>query len=90
MNFDSIAQFEYRGKNANLYKTNFVISKFKSTLCITLLKAKILAKIIDISIGNKKNCCKRKKSYNVFGSTISIVMYVDTLFCTFVRSLANK
>ena len=86
---DSIAQFEYRGKNANVYKTNFFTSNFKSTLCITLLKAKLLAEIIEISIGNKKDCCKRKKGYNVFGSTF-VVMYVDTVFCTFVRSFANK
>ena len=33
---------------------------------ITLLKAKLWAKIIEISIGNKKNCGKEKKSY-VFG-----------------------
>ena len=59
-------QFEYSGKNANVYKTNFFTSNFKSTLCITLLKAKLLAKIIEISIGNKK-IVVRKKSYNVFG-----------------------
>ena len=54
-------QFEYSGKNANVYKTNFFTSNFKSTLCITLLKAKLLAKIIEISIGNKKNFVKKKK-----------------------------
>ena len=59
-------QFEYSGKNANVYKTNFFTSNFKSTLCITLLKGKLLAKIIEISIGNKK-IVVRKKSYNVFG-----------------------
>ena len=59
-------QFEYSGKNANVYKTNFFTSNFKSTLCITLLKAKLLAKIIEISIGNKK-IVVRKESYNVFG-----------------------
>ena len=58
---DSIAQFEYSGKNANVYKTNFFTSNFKSTLCITLSEAKILAKIIEKSIKNKENCCKEKK-----------------------------
>ena len=33
---------------------------------ITLLKGKLLAKIIEISIGNKINCCS-KKSYSAFG-----------------------
>ena len=59
--FDSIAQFEYNGKNVDVYKTNFFNSNFKSTLFITLLKAKRLAKIIGMSIGNKKICFKEKK-----------------------------
>ena len=90
-------QFQYIGKNANVYKTNFFTLNFKSTLCITLLKAKLLAKIIEISIRNKKNCCKERKGYNVLGkqlsylaSTFSVAMYVDTVFCAFVRSFANK
>ena len=48
---DSIAQFEYSGKSANVYKTNFFASNFKSTLCI-LLNAKLLAKIVEKSIRN--------------------------------------
>ena len=59
--FDSIAQFEYNGKNVDVYKTNFFTSNFKSTLFITLLKAKRLAKIIGMSTGNKKICFKEKK-----------------------------
>ena len=43
----------------------FFTSNFKSTLCITLLKVKLLAKIINISIANKKISCKEKKV--VFG-----------------------
>ena len=59
--FDSIAQSEYNGKNVDVYKTNFFTSNFKSTLFITLLKAKLLTKIIEMSIGNKKICSKEKK-----------------------------
>ena len=59
--FDSIAQFEYTGKNVDVYKTIFFTSNFKSTLFIILLKAKLLAKIIGMSIGNKKICFKEKK-----------------------------
>ena len=57
----SIAQFKYSGKNANVYNTNLFASNFKNTLYITLLKAKLLAKIIEISTGNKKICCKKNK-----------------------------
>ena len=68
---------------------------------ITLLRAKLLAKIIERSIGNKKNCCKEKscafsKWLSYLTSTSSLVMYqenlkfpwmyVDTVFCAFVRS----
>ena len=58
--YDLIAHFEYSGKNANVYNTNFFTSNFKSALCITLLKAKLLGKIIGISIGNKNIFCKEK------------------------------
>ena len=56
-----MAQFEYSRKNANVYKTNFFTSNFKSTLCITLLKAKLLEKITEVSIGYKKIYCKEKE-----------------------------
>ena len=36
-------------------KTNFFIVNFRSTLYVSLLKAKILAKIIEITNANKKN-----------------------------------
>ena len=47
------------GKNANVYnyKTNFFTSNLKSALC----QAKLLPKVTEISIENKKNCCKQKK-----------------------------
>ena len=56
-----MAQFEYSRKNANVYKTNFFTSNFKSTLCITLLKANLLEKITEVSIGYKKIYCKEKE-----------------------------
>ena len=49
-----------------MFMLKFFISNFKSTLCVTLLKAKILAKTIETSIGIKNICCK-KKNYNAFG-----------------------
>ena len=72
------------GKNANVYKTNFLTLNFKSTLCITFLKAKLLVKIIEINIGNKKKFVVKKKKvimFSVFGkypsyltSTFSVVI----------------
>ena len=57
--FGWTTQLEYSEKNANVYKTNFLILNFKST-CIILLKAKLLAKAIELSIGNKKVVVKKK------------------------------
>ena len=39
------------------------MSNFKSAL----YQAKLLGKVIEISIEKEKNCCKEKKSCNVFG-----------------------
>ena len=60
----------------------------------SFLKAKLSTTITEISIGNEKKIIN-KKSY-AFGqvsyltSTFSVVMYVDTVFCAFVRSFANE
>ena len=64
-----------------IWKAHYTI--FKSKHIISILKAKILAKIIDTSIGNKKKCCKEKKviifllnSYHNLASTFSAVMCI--------------
>ena len=58
-------QFENSRKHTNVYryqvrgnKRNFITPNFKSTFyfIITLSKTKVLAKIIEISIANKKIC----------------------------------
>ena len=88
-------------KQIFLHQISKVHANFKSNFqkqflkyIITLLKAKLLAKIVEISIQNKKYC--NEKSYNVFGKYVShltgiffAVMYVDTVFCAFMRSFAN-
>ena len=61
-----MAQFQYSRKNVNVYKTNFFTSNFKSISCIILSKAKLLAKIIEISIENKRTYWKEKKNHNAF------------------------
>ena len=46
-----------------MFTKNFLTSNFKSTL----YQAKLLAKVIEISMEHEKICCKGKKSCNIFG-----------------------
>ena len=65
--FDSIAQLEYSWINENIYNTsflNFFKQNFKSTFYIALLKAGLLANIIEISIWDKKIVARPKYIYD--------------------------